>query len=146
MTPRATLPKAALAAVRDAQTAIEAAAQLLRELLRRRPQDTEVSAALSHLARAETRCGEALQATKGGSMEEPKRTRQVPGVVRAVHYRAPSGVCMAAVITAVDRPGDPESPVSLTIWPPGGGSLGRSHVPHGDAVEQWHWPEQVPPV
>lgn len=78
MTPRTPLPKAALAAIGEAQEAAREAAQILRQLLRKRPQDTDLAAALAQLARAETRLGEARQVGKGGSMEGQKRTRRAP--------------------------------------------------------------------
>ncbi len=156
MTPRKPLPRAALIAVGEAETAIEAAAQQLRDLLRRRPQDTEVAAALTHLARAQTRCGEALQTAKGGSMsEEPRKARQVPATGQIVHYVLPdgpnAGAHRPAIITEVWSGGY----VNLQVFVDGtndyrdySGTVWATSIEYSEeaGLRTWHWPEFVPPV
>lgn len=70
-TPRTPLPRAALIAVGEAQEAAREAAQLLRGLLREQPHTTDLAAALSHLARVESRLSEARQVGKGGIAAAP---------------------------------------------------------------------------
>lgn len=79
-------------------------------------------------------------------------TQQVPSVGRIVHYRSygtPKGefssTCRAAIITEVDKPGDPDSPVGICAINPTG-IFFNQHIQHGDQPGQWHWPEFVPSV
>lgn len=116
-TPRKPLPRAAALAVRDATEAATRAATRIRQVRRAQtataPGDRDLADALTELERIARLLGEALA---GGSMED--KGRSVPSVGRMVHYRAygtpggefPAGICRAAVITEVDRPGDPQSP------------------------------------
>lgn len=76
----------------------------------------------------------------------------VPSVGRMVHYFAfgtpggefPAGVPRAAVITEVDEPGNPDSPVGLCVLNPTG-QFFNQHVPKKKAPGGWYWPEFVPP-
>lgn len=156
MTPRTPLPKAALAAVGEAQQAAREAAQLLRGLLRAQPHTTDLAAALALLARAETRLSEAARSGKEESMEEKKQARQVPSIGRVVHYVAygtpgnefPAGAHRAAIITAVldGGPGIGIDSVSLCVLNPTGMFFHRDvpEDPSGKMPGTWHWPEYVP--
>lgn len=76
----------------------------------------------------------------------------IPSVGRSVHYFAygtpggefSAGVLRAAVITEVDRPGDPDSPVGLCVMNPTG-LFFNQHLPHGRTPGCWDWQEYVPP-
>lgn len=77
--------------------------------------------------------------------------RQVPSVVRAVHYKSygtPGGEytseCRAAVITEVLDPGNPLSAVRLCIFNPSGIFLTPNPIAYGNEPGQWHWPEPTP--
>ena len=72
-----------------------------------------------------------------------------PTIGRTVHYFAygtPGGehppAVRAAIITEVDEPDNPESPVGLAVLNPTG-LFFNQHVPFGTAGGHWHWPERV---
>ena len=87
--------------------------------------------------------------------------KQVPSIGRVVHYFAygsphgefPAEVARAAIITEVDEPHNPESPVGLCVLNPSGIFLNQ-HIPHatvkiaetGRKSGGWDWPPYVPPV
>lgn len=84
-------------------------------------------------------------------MSEEKQ--QVPSVGRVVHYFAygtpggefPAGVARAAIITEIDQPGNPESPVGLCVLNPTGVFFNQ-HIKFGNKAGHWAWPVYVPPV
>lgn len=72
-----------------------------------------------------------------------------PTIGRTVHYFAygtPGGehppAVRAAIITEVDEPENPESPVGLAVLNPTGLFFNR-HVPFGTEGGHWHWPERA---
>lgn len=81
-------------------------------------------------------------------------TQSVPSVGRTVHYFAygtpggefPAGVARAAIVTAVDEPGNPHSAVGLVVFNPTGIFLNQQ-VPYGPGQPgHWGWPVYVPPA
>lgn len=74
-------------------------------------------------------------------------TQRVPTVGRIVHYIAfgtpggefPAGERRAAIITEVDEPGNPESPVGLCVVNPTGQYFNR-HTPFKSEAGGWQWP------
>jgi len=72
-------------------------------------------------------------------------------VGRVVHYFAygtpggefPAGVARAAIITEVDQPGDPASPVGLAVLNPTG-LFFNQHIARGQQPGCWDWPSYVP--
>jgi len=80
-------------------------------------------------------------------------SKHVPSVGRMVTYHAygtpggefPAGVPRAAVITEVDKPGNPDSAVGLCVMNPTG-LFFNQHCPRRRAPGGWDWPAYVPPV
>lgn len=78
--------------------------------------------------------------------------RQIPSIGRVVHYVAygtpggeyPPAALRAAIITEVDEPDNPESPVGLAVLNPTGLFFNR-HCPFGPNPGGWVWPAFVPP-
>jgi hypothetical protein len=65
-----------------------------------------------------------------------------------VHFNFLGNHC-AAIITAVETPGDPDSRVQLFVMPPDNHELGNNaHTTwwraQGTDDNTWHWPEYVP--
>lgn len=75
------------------------------------------------------------------------QTQRIPTVGRVVHYIAygtpggefPAGVRRAAIITEVDEPGNPESPVGLCVLNPTGQYFNRN-TPYKSEPGGWQWP------
>lgn len=67
----------------------------------------------------------------------------VGGIVHYFSFGTPGGeyqsTVRAAIITEVDEPDNPESPVGLAVLNPTG-LFFNQHVPFGDAGGHWHWP------
>lgn len=79
----------------------------------------------------------------------PEITRQVPSVGRMVHYLEAPAAGMpparyAAIITFVNRPGDPSSPVCLAVMKVTSLSF-EVNVPYLNGQRGWDWPPFVPP-
>jgi hypothetical protein len=78
---------------------------------------------------------------------------KVPSVGRVVHYVAygtpggefPVGACRAGIVTEVDEPDNPESPIGVCVLNPTGIYFNQ-HLPYNtaQAAGSWHWPEYVP--
>jgi hypothetical protein len=69
-----------------------------------------------------------------------------PTIGRIVHFKGESGVCLAAVVTAIH---DNQEEIELVeFFPYHHGSIHSHHsqsgVRFGDAVGTWHWPEREP--
>jgi hypothetical protein len=83
--------------------------------------------------------------------------QQIPSVGRVVHYFAygtpggefPAGVARAAIITEVDDPGNPDSPIGLAVLNPTG-MFFNQHVKRcentNNEAGHWDWPAYVPPT
>lgn len=142
MTPRNPLPRAAIAAARDAQAAVGDAAGMIRRIWRKetRDPDGDYAQALDALARVQRLLDEAIGTAKGGGVE-PDRW---PDVGDDVWYfddaqGGPLRVVQAAKITAVRTSGDPRSAVNLAVFAP---PLTRylADVPRGRSPGCWDWP------
>lgn len=78
--------------------------------------------------------------------------QKVPSVGRIVHWFPygtrdfPKGPPRAALITEVDEPDNPTSPVGLCVFNPLG-TYFTQHVHYGPGTPgHWAWPSYVPPV
>lgn len=80
-------------------------------------------------------------------------TISVPSIGRIVFYKAygspggefPAGEPRAAIVTEVDDPGNPETPLGLAVFNPSGLWFNR-HCKMGDGPGEWSWPPFVPPI
>ena len=75
--------------------------------------------------------------------------RQVPSVGRVVHYQTTgfAQYTLAAIVCAVDRPGDPASSLNLAVFDPWGKSFPLVGVPYGAGKDGcWTWPAYVAPA
>ena len=59
-----------------------------------------------------------------------------------VYYITAAVERYAAIVTAVDHPGDPESPLSLAVFQPDM-IVFVHHVPYGSGPHTWQWPPWV---
>ena len=65
---------------------------------------------------------------------------QVPTIGRIVWFNTASGAEIAAIITDVASPGDPDSKCDLTIFPANAPPGTKTAVPHNPRGEGWTWP------
>lgn len=85
------------------------------------------------------------------ALEQPRpgpKGRQVPSIGRVVHYwPTPTMGPYAALVTAVQTEGDPDSALHLTWWQHGGdGNAVHFVPPRHQRNWGWEWPPFVPPA
>jgi len=64
----------------------------------------------------------------------------MPSVGRVVHYAAPDGECVAAIVSRIQD----ETLITLTTFPVTGPNVVASVPEDGmNSSDTWHWPERV---
>jgi hypothetical protein len=111
-------------------------------------------AALDVALRVRTEALEHIPAPQqGATVPDPTRPEYPPTVGHIVHYHQPhpgpsgapedemsaSRVC-AAIVTAVEVPGEHRSAVWLVVFVPGGLFIPAGRVAYGTQMGEWSWP------